>query len=384
MLSQEQEEKFAQFITNKFQNANDYILETIGKNIKKINNAKGNSKEIQKIIYNNDYEKMIKQLRKISSKNMTYISQMFEIIAKDRKKEVKKYYKFRNIQYKAYEKDEELLKQIKSNLIRNASLYIDLENGKDVGLVYKNQYKQLKIAYDEILNEAATISAINSENYNENMKKTLKEVARNGLVKKDDSGRIRRIEALVYYNVLDGIRHSSNEIDERFGKEYGADGIEISVHSNPAPDHADIQGKQFTIEEFEKLQSGLIAKDIEGNIYNGGDKRPISQYNCFHRIYRVVLEASQPLYSNKELQEIKTENSKGFNFEGKKYTNYEGTQLQRKIESEIRKQKSIKAMAKASENQELVNESKKIIDILMKKYKKLGNVSGLEEKYWRM
>ena len=90
------------------------------------------------------------------------------------------------------------------------------------------------------------------------------------------------------------------------------------------------------------------------------------------------------MYSNKELQEIKTKNSKGFNFEGKKYTNYEGTQLQRKIESEIRKQKSIKAMAKASENQELVNESKNIINILMKKYKKLGNVSGLEEKYWRM
>ena len=67
----------------------------------------------------------------------------------------------------------------------------------------------------------------------------------------------------------------------------------------------------------------------------------------------------------------------------KTYTNYEGTQLQRKLETEIRKQKDIQIMAKASGNKELVQESQQKITQLTRKYKELSDVSGLPTKLER-
>ena len=56
---------------------------------------------------------------------------------------------------------------------------------------------------------------------------------------------------------------------------------------------------------------------------------------------------------------------------------YEGTQLQRKIETEIRKAKDIQIIAKASGNKELVQESQTRITQLTYKYRELSKISGL-------
>ena len=66
---------------------------------------------------------------------------------------------------------------------------------------------------------------------------------------------------------------------------------------------------------------------------------------------------SKPEYSDDELQEIKDRNNEGFEIDGKKYTRYQGTQMQRKLESEIRKQKDIQIMSRASGQDDLVRES---------------------------
>ena len=51
----------------------------------------------------------------------------------------------------------------------------------------------------------------------------------------------------------------------------------------------------------------------------------------------------------KNLKEIIDSNNKGFEFEDKHYTNYQGQQLQRQLETErIRKQKDIHTIAKVS------------------------------------
>ena len=42
-----------------------------------------------------------------------------------------------------------------------------------------------------------------------------------------------------------------------------------------------------------------------------------------------------PNYSDKELAKIKADNHKGFEYAGKHYTIYEGSQLQRKLETAV-------------------------------------------------
>jgi hypothetical protein len=186
-----------------------------------------------------------------------------------------------------------------------------------------------------------------------------------------------------------GLRELHNENQRLFGEEFGADGVEISVHQNPAPDHEKAQGRQFSNEQYNILNSGGTAIDYKGNSISldhdhKNGYRPISEYNCYHYIFSIVLGVSEPEYSDEQLQKIINDNDKGFEFEGKHYSNYEGAQLQRNIERAIREQKDIQIFAKASGNMELVDGAQQKIVQLTKKYKELSDISGLPTKMQRM
>ena len=151
----------------------------------------------------------------------------------------------------------------------------------------------------------------------------------------------------------------------------------------------DVQGRQFSNEEYKKLSDGEVAKDYKGisrqlGHSKNGSYRHISEYNCYHKIFPIVLGVGKQEYTDKQLKEIQEKNEQGFDFEGKHYTNYEGTQLQRKIETEIRKAKDTQILARASGDDELVQESQARISLLTKKYNKLCQESGLQPKKIRM
>ena len=139
-------------------------------------------------------------------------------------------------------------------------------------------------------------------------------------------------------------------------------------------------GHQFSNKEFEKLQETGIAKDYNGeiiDIHYKGNYRRISEYNCYHRPFRIVLGISKPLYTKKQLEEIKEKNNDGFDFDGKHFSMYQGTQLQRLIERRIRQQKDIQILAKSSGDKELTLQAQTKITQLTTKYKQLCNISGL-------
>lgn len=151
----------------------------------------------------------------------------------------------------------------------------------------------------------------------------------------------------------------------------------------------DVQGRQFSNEEYKKLSDGEVAKDYKGisrqlGHSKNGSYRHISEYNCYHKIFPIVLGVSKPEYTDKQLKEIQEKNEKGFEFEGKHYSNYEGTQLCRRVELEIRKAKDTQILARASDDNELVLESQTRISLLTKKYNKLCQESGLLPKKVRM
>lgn len=100
-------------------------------------------------------------------------------------------------------------------------------------------------------------------------------------------------------------------------------------------DHADVQGRQFSNEEYKKLSDGEVAKDYKGisrqlGHSKNGSYRHISEYNCYHKIFPIVLGVSKPEYTDKQLKEIQEKNEQGFEFEGKHYTNYERNSITEK------------------------------------------------------
>lgn len=128
-----------------------------------------------------------------------------------------------------------------------------------------------------------------------------------------------------------------------FGEEFGSDGVKISVHEMPAPDHELVQGRQFSNEEFDNFQNDRKATDYTGMVFEpefeGHDRRSISEYNCYHYIFSIVLGVSKPQYSNKQLQEIINNKNKTFEFDGKNYNMYEATQLHEELKRQLDKKK---------------------------------------------
>jgi len=390
MLKQDIEEQLADRLVARIQETNEYILEKIGESIKYMSTlTPTQAYQIGKILkYGGSYEEIARYIAKASGKNVQEIYKIFEEVAKSNKQFAKQFYEYRGIDYIPYNKDSALQKQVKSIATITAETYRNISNTKGIGFLFKDlqgqmYFKDIKESYYEIIDRGILAISQGKETFQNEMRRIMKQLGNSGVVLYD-TGRTRRLDSAIRMNIMDGLRQLNTENSKTFGKEYKADGIEISVHSHPAPDHADIQGRQFSNEEFEKLENGEVAKDVKGNRYNGADKRHIGEYNCYHKIFAIVIGVSKPEYTDKELKEIQKNNNKGFEYEGKHYTMYEGTQLQRKIELEIRKKKDIQILARSSGDNTLAEVSEFKIRQLTNKYNELCRVSGLQAKKQRL
>lgn len=89
-------------------------------------------------------------------------------------------------------------------------------------------------------------------------------------------------------------------------------------------------------------------------------------------------------YTDTELEEMKPENRPKVEFEGKEYDDYEATQMQRKIERTIRREKRLKI---AYESTGLTNEAQNAnikLRQLNEKYRAFSKAAGLPEQRERM
>ena len=390
MLSQEVEERLAEYIVSRIEDTNSFILKKIGSAIKEISTLKpSQAYQLGQILkYGGSYEEIAKELAKVSGKNVQEIYQIFDKVADSNKQFAEQFYRYRGLDYIPYSKDIALQNQVRSIANLTANMYKNIANTSGIGLLFEDingqiTFKSIQQTYNEIIDRGILAISQGKETFDTEMRRIMKQVGHNGIVLYE-SGRTRRLDSAIRMNMLDGIRQINQETNRRFGAEYGADGVEITVHSNPAPDHADIQGRQFSNEEYEKLQAGYIAKDVKGNRYDGADKRHIGEYNCYHRIFPIVLGVSKPEYTDRELKAIQEQNKTGFEYNGRHYTMYEGTQLQRRLELEIRKQKDTQILSRSAGDIELAQESQNKINLLTHKYNDLCKTSGLLPKKQRM
>lgn len=147
-----------------------------------------------------------------------------------------------------------------------------------------------------------------------------------------ESRRSDRIEVAARRTLLTSVAHVTHRISEQNGEELGADGWEMSAHSGSRPSHAVYQGRQYTQEQYERIIKPLI-----------------SEPNCRHDVFPIILGVSEPVYTEEELQNI---DQPPFTYEGRTYTAYEASQQMRKMERAMRKQKDRCIVADAAGDEE--------------------------------
>lgn len=388
MLNNEQEEKLVQILIDRINSLNEDILTIIGNRIKEIGELTPTQvHQIQQMLmYDADIDTIVQKLAEVTNMNVNDIYNMFEYSAKTNQDFAKQFYKAREISYIPYAQNKALKEQIRAIAKITAKEYANISRTSAIGYTVKDLkgnlvFKDISSTYKDIIDKAILNAGQGKTTYQQEMRNAIKQIGQSGLKTIDyESGRSMRLDSAIRMNTLGGLRKLNNQVQEQFGEEFDSDGVEISVHQYPADDHAEVQGHQFSNKEFEKLQETGIAKDYNGeiiDIHYKGNYRPISEYNCYHRPFRIVLGISKPLYTKEQLEEIKEKNNDGFDIDGKHYSMYQGTQLQRSIERRIREQKDIQILAKSSGNKELTLQAQTKITQLTTKYKQLCNVSGL-------
>ena len=199
----------------------------------------------------------------------------------------------------------------------------------------------------------------------------------------DNAKDVRNATTSVRFNVLDSMKNLLNKVQDIMGKQFGANGLELSAHIYPAPDHAPAQGHQFTKEEVAKMQSGVDFTDVNGNKYVGF-VRNIGEWNCRHYFMPIKLGA-KPQYSQKDLNKILEDNEKGYTTEtGKHYTLYECTQIQRRYEREIRKAKEKYLYGKFLDDKSMMANARNRVGKLTTQYKQFSNKCGISAKLERI
>lgn len=153
------------------------------------------------------------------------------------------------------------------------------------------------------------------------------DIGKQGAVIQYPNGRKMSLEAAVRMNIITGVNQTCGKLQEARAKEVGWDLMELTAHGGARPEHARWQGKIVSLSG----QKGYLSKrDIGYGTVTG-----FKGVNCRHD-WHPYYPGSSRAYSNKQLKEWQNEKVE---YNGKKISKYEATQIQRKMERQIRQDK---------------------------------------------
>lgn len=192
----------------------------------------------------------------------------------------------------------------------------------------QGNFRLFATAYRSYIVDAVVAMKAGQETYQQAIARITRELAQSGLRVQYPS-RTMELYSAVRTNVMDNYKATMSELRKMQGREFGADGVEITAHAPCAPDHLHYQGKQYTIKEYNEIQDGLT-RDIETGA------------NCRHRADPIILGVSEPAWSAKMRDELAKQSTEivtitGANGATKEMTRYDASQYQRQMERGIRK-----------------------------------------------
>lgn len=219
--------------------------------------------------------------------------------------------------------------------------------------------------------------------YTEAMRDTIRDVGHAGMQVVYESGYHRRLDTAVRQNILDATGQVAQTAAIMVGEALNYNALEISAHAMSAPDHEPVQGRVFLVDEFYKLQQDQPSKDIDGHEFEA-IRRPIKEWNCGHFAYPFDTRYSTRKYTEEQLQKFKDDNEKGCTIGDRKYTLYEASQIMRRIEAQIRREKDTAVAAQATGDEQFRVDCQLRINHLSDLYKKVTDASGLTPRRERM
>lgn len=203
-------------------------------------------------------------------------------------------------------------------------------------------------AYQWALDAATLKVESGAISYGQAIKDAVRELASGGLRVVDyESGHRDHVDVAARRAVMTGVSQLCSKYTEQSAEYLETPYFEVSAHAGardkpgPSPwsSHKDWQGKVYSIR----------AGDIYPSIYEVcglGAVDGLEGANCRHRRNVWVEGVSERTYTDEQLAHI--DDGLGCTYDGKTYTAYEATQMQRRVERQIRAQKRLVNAYKAA------------------------------------
>lgn len=355
-LSIKTQEKIADLFYDKFRSVETDALNRIAEQIGDIGtlNISNLNKLEQVIIMNGNLSAITEELATLTKTSQKEIEKLLTEIATEQYSSASKFFTASGVKQVSIEQNKALQNIISSVARQTASTMANYSNTTI-----------LSTTYQDALDKATLAVVSGVSDYNSSMKSVIRELSSTGISFVDyKSGNTRRLDSAVRMNMMDAMHQVNMGVAEEVGKEFGADGVEITSHSNPAPDHKQIDGKQMTMKEFERFQKKA--------------KRPIGQFNCYHFAIPIIIGVSEPSMTEKERKAKQKKEDAKVSFGGQSKTKYEWTQEQRKLETQARYYNDTYKMAKTSGNDALKKEAYASLKQTKEAYKKMSDSVGLD------
>ena len=408
-MSEEIENVVLERILRRQEKSNERILKEIGKILGEIGELTPSEAYTigQQLKYGESLQKIVRIISETSNISEAEIYKMLEAEARKNLELKRVYFEAKKIDFIPYEKNIALQNKVREIAIATLETYRNIS--RTTGLTFldingNRVTRGISEAYNQIVDDAIMNVSTGKETFYEAMKNQLQTIGQAGVQSIEyESGYHRRIDSALRMNLSDGLNQLATAQQQIVGEQFGYNMIQITHHVNAAPDHIDtVDGKQFVKLNIirEQIASGeekeIKLEDIKENgltfrckwyydfdYINDNLKRPVSTLNCYHQIFTAILGVDRPLYTEEQLKKDKEANEKGFEYNGKHFTNYEGEQLLRKIELELRKTRETKLMAKSANDNDLLSQMRQRENNLVSKYYDVLKVSGLKSRIER-
>ena len=238
-------------------------------------------------------------------------------------------------------------------------------------------------AYINACNQAYMQITSGAFSYQEAIRQAVQKTAQDGVKVIYPSGHTDRIDVAVRRAVFTGVGQTCRKIGLMNAQECGCDLMEISAHSGARPAHTQWQGKIVSLSG----RKGYLSKSDIG--YGTGDG--FGGWNCRHDWFPFFEGYSKRNYSEKDLEKL---DEKNIEYNGKMYSQYEISQIQRRYEREIssakREQVAFKVAVEEADDHELLqvmqdslNYAKSLVRDRQKKMRDFIRQTGQNRDYFR-
>lgn len=246
-----------------------------------------------------------------------------------------------------------------------------------MGFLVGNTMLKPARAYQWALDNAEMQIQSGAISYNQAIANAVRQLAENGIKVVDyESGHRDSIDTAARRAVMTGVNQICAKYTEQAAEYLNTPYFEVSAHAGAR----DIPGKSPW--SSHKAWQGRVystrSNDIYPSIYDVcglGAVDGLEGANCRHRRNVWVEGVSERTYTDEQLAHI--DDDLGCTFDGKTYTAYEATQMQRRVERQIIKQKRLVTAYKASERKDEYHAAKAKLTRLNAKYKAFSEAAKL-------